>query len=410
MKILNFGSCNIDYVYSLDHVVKVGETETTHKLETFPGGKGLNQSIAVARAGVKIYHAGCVGNDSEILTNILQENGVDISYLKTIDAKNGHAVIQVSSRGENSIFLYPGSNEMITTDFVDTVLDNFNTGDIILLQNEINNLDYIVKKAYQKGMCIILNPSPFNERISKINFSMLSYIVLNEVELSGISGCAELEEGLLYLKSKYPWLKVILTLGENGSVFVNGNQEFRQAAFKVDVVDTTAAGDTFMGYFVAELSMGTEYSRILKIASAASAVTVSRKGAAPSIPNRSEVLSLFDKLKENKTKSKQRLLYEKIETYIENNIKTANIKELSEVLGYSAIYTGNLVKRLTGTPFSKIVLSKRCKMAADMLLNTDLSIHEIINMVGYENESFFRKAFKKKYGITLLAYRKKGVN
>lgn len=410
MKILNFGSCNIDYVYSLDHVVKVGETETTHKLETFPGGKGLNQSIAVARAGVKIYHAGCVGNDSELLTNILQENGVDISYLKTIDAKNGHAVIQVSSRGENSIFLYPGSNEMITTDFVDTVLDNFNAGDIILLQNEINNLDYIVKKAYQKGMCIILNPSPFNERISEINFSMLSYIVLNEVELSGISGCAELEEGLVYLKSKYPWLKVILTLGENGSVFVNGNQEFRQAAFKVDVVDTTAAGDTFMGYFVAELSMGTEYSRILKIASAASAVTVSRKGAAPSIPNRSEVLPLFDKLKENKRKSKQRLLYEKIDTYIENNIKTANIKELSEVLGYSAIYTGNLVKRLTGTPFSKIVLSKRCKMAADMLLNTDFSIHEIINMVGYENESFFRKAFKNKYGITLLAYRKKGVN
>ena len=410
MKILNFGSCNIDYVYSLDHVVKVGETETTHKLETFPGGKGLNQSIAVARAGVKIYHAGCVGNDSEILTDILQENGVDISYLKTVDAKNGHAVIQVSSRGENSIFLYPGSNEMITTDFVDTVLENFSAGDIILLQNEINNLDYIVKKAYQKGMCIILNPSPFNERISEINFSMLSYIVLNEVELSGISGCAELEEGLMYLKNKYPWLKVILTLGENGSVFVNGNQEFRQAAFKVDVVDTTAAGDTFMGYFVAELSMGTEYSQILKIASAASAVTVSRKGAAPSIPNRSEVLSLFDKLKENKTKTKQRLLYEKIDTYIENNIKTANLTELSGILGYSAIYTGNFVKRLTGMPFSKIVLSKRCKMAADMLLNTDLSIHDIINMVGYENESFFRKAFKKKYGKTLLAYRKKGVH
>ena len=410
MKILNFGSCNIDYVYSLDHVVKVGETETTHKLETFPGGKGLNQSIAVARAGVKIYHAGCVGNDSEILTDILQENGVDISYLKTVDAKNGHAVIQVSSRGENSIFLYPGSNEMITTDFVDTVLENFSAGDIILLQNEINNLDYIVKKAYQKGMCIILNPSPFNERISEINFSMLSYIVLNEVELSGISGCAELEEGLMYLKNKYPWLKVVLTLGENGSVFVNGNQEFRQAAFKVDVVDTTAAGDTFMGYFVAELSMGTEYSQILKIASAASAVTVSRKGAAPSIPNRSEVLSLFDKLKENKTKTKQRLLYEKIDTYIENNIKTANLTELSGILGYSAIYTGNFVKRLTGMPFSKIVLSKRCKMAADMLLNTDLSIHDIINMVGYENESFFRKAFKKKYGKTLLAYRKKGVH
>ena len=186
MKILNFGSCNIDYVYSLHHIVKIGETETTHTLETFPGGKGLNQSIAVSRAGAKIYHAGCVGNDSKMLTDILQKNGVDISYLKTVDTKNGHAVIQVSSKGENSIFLYPGSNEMITKEYVDTVLDKFDAGDIIILQNEINNVDYIVEKAYQKGMCIILNPSPFNEKIHKINFNMLSYIVINEVELTEI--------------------------------------------------------------------------------------------------------------------------------------------------------------------------------------------------------------------------------
>ena len=410
MKILNFGSCNIDYVYSLQHIVKIGETETTHTLETFPGGKGLNLSIAVSRAGAKIYHAGCVGNDSKMLTDILQKNGVDISYLKTVDTKNGHAVIQVSSKGENSIFLYPGSNEKITKEYVDTVLDKFDAGDIILLQNEINNVDYIVEKAYQKGMCIVLNPSPFNEKIHAINFNMLSYIVINEVELSEISESTEPEEGLVYLKNKYPELKVILTLGKDGCVFVNANQELRQAAFKVDVVDTTAAGDTFLGYFVAELSKGTDYSQILKIASAASAITVSRKGAAPSIPNKSEVLSLFDKLREIKSNNKNNSLYEQIEGYIEQNIKTANLAELSQILGYSTVYTGGIVKRLTGETFSKAVLSKRCKMAAHMLLSTNFSIHEIIHMVGYENESYFRKAFKKKYGETLSEYRNKRCN
>ena len=195
MKILNFGSCNIDYVYSLDHIVRVGETETTYKLEIFPGGKGLNQSIAAAKAGVKIYHAGCVGCDGNLLTDILSENGIDISYLRKTPEKNGHAIIQVSDKGENSIFLYPGSNEMVSEDYIDAVLENFGSGDIILLQNEISNVDYIVEKAYQKNMCIILNPSPFNEKLDKIDFNKLTYIILNEIEVMEISGCSVPEEG-----------------------------------------------------------------------------------------------------------------------------------------------------------------------------------------------------------------------
>lgn len=410
MKILNFGSCNIDYVYSLDHIVKLGETETTHSLETFPGGKGLNQSIAVARAGAKVYHAGCVGNDGEILTRILRENGVDISQLKTVDAKSGHAVIQVSSKGDNSIFIYPGSNEMVTTDFINSVLDGYDSGDIILLQNEINNVDHIVEVAYRKGMCIILNPSPFNERISAIDFNKLSYIVLNETELNAISGSEDADEGLIFLRNKYPKLKIILTLGENGSVFADEARELRQAAYKVNAIDTTAAGDTFTGYFVAELSRGTEYSQILKTASAASAIAVSRKGAAPSIPSKDELTALMGDLKENTASIKGSHVLRQTELYIEQNIKGAKLEELSEILGYSAVYTGNLVKKLTGETFSSKVLSKRCAIAAQMLLNTELSIHEIINSVGYENESFFRKAFKAKYGKTLSEYRKKGGN
>jgi len=407
MKILNFGSCNIDYVYSLDHIVGIGETETTYKLETFPGGKGLNQSIAVAKAGVKICHAGCVGCDSEILTNILTENDVDISYISKTDEKNGHAIIQVSSEGENSIFLYPGSNEMITKEYIDLVLENFDKDDIILLQNEISNVDYIVEKAYQKQMCIILNPSPFNKKLDKIDFNKLTYIILNEVEAKAISGCDIPEESLIYIKNQYPNLKVMLTLGSNGCIYTDSICEFYQPSFKVDTVDTTAAGDTFTGYFIAELSRGTDYQKILKIASAASAIAVSRKGAAPSIPDRCEVLSSLESLEENRTNSKSDIIRKQIDSYIENN-KNANLEELSAMLGYSAVYTGSLVKKLTGKAFTKAVQAKRCSIAAEKLLNTDLSVEQIIADSGYENESFFRKIFKEKYGKNPSDYRKRG--
>ena len=135
MRILNFGSCNLDFVYTLDHIVRPGETETTYDFKIFPGGKGLNQSIALARAGAKVYHAGCIGNDGEMLSDILSGSGVDITYLEKADIKNGHAVIQVSAKGENSIFLYPGSNEKITKAMIDEVLENFEAEDIIILQN-----------------------------------------------------------------------------------------------------------------------------------------------------------------------------------------------------------------------------------------------------------------------------------
>lgn len=409
MKILNFGSCNIDYVYFLDHIVVAGETETTYSLETFPGGKGLNQSIAVAKAGEKIYHAGCVGYDSNMLTDILSENGIDISYLSKTHNKTGHAIIQVSSEGENSIFLYPGSNEMISKNYIDLVLENFGRDDIVLLQNEISNVDYIVEKAYQKKMCIILNPSPFNEKLDKIDFNKLTYIILNEVEAKAISGCDIPEESLSYIKNKYPTLKVMLTLGSKGCIYTDSLCEFHQSAFKVNAVDTTAAGDTFTGYFVAELSKGTDYQKILKIASAASAIAITRKGAAPSIPDKFEVMSSLERLEENKSNSKWDIMRKQIDSYIEKNIKTANLEELSVILGYSTVYTGSLVKKLTGKSFTKAVRTKRCSIAAERFLNTDLSVEEIIADLGYENESFFRKIFKEMYGKNPLDYRKRGV-
>lgn len=407
IKILNFGSCNIDYVYSLDHIVKEGETETTYNLETFPGGKGLNQSIAVARAGACVYHAGYVGVDGEFLKDILANSGVDVRFMKKLNSKNGHAVIQVSANGENSIFLYPGSNEMFSRDYIDGVLKHFGANDMLLLQNEINDVNYIVEKAHEKAMTIVFNPSPFNQGVKQIDFHKLSYIILNEVEAKAITGFEELETSLKFLKEHYPNLKVMLTLGVNGSILMDGDRRLYQTAYEVETVDTTAAGDTFTGYFVAGIAKDVDFCENLKIASIASAIAVSRKGAAPSIPAADEVFEALKSFKSNKISSKSRALRKQIEQYTVENIKTANLDELAARLGYSAVYTGNLVKKLIGESFTKHLQKKRCEIAADKLLHTELPIEEIIQDVGYENESFFRKIFKEKYGENPLEFRKR---
>ncbi len=294
MKVLNFGSCNFDYVYSVNHIVSPGETETSIKMEIFPGGKGLNQSIAVARAGVEVYHAGCVGEDGKLLLDILQKSNVNTRYLQRVPEKNGHAIIQVTSNGENSIVLYAGSNTMITETLIDSVLGNFETGDILLLQNEINLVPKIAEKAHKKGMFTVLNPSPFNEKIGEVNLGYISCLILNEVEAKGFSGEEETEKILAFFRKKYPHLKIMLTLGKDGCVYADETQQVYHPAFSVQAVDTTAAGDTFTGYFVTGLAYAMRTEDILKMATAASAISVTRNGAAPSVPSMAEVLAFLE--------------------------------------------------------------------------------------------------------------------
>lgn len=406
MKILNFGSCNIDYVYSLNHIVAPGETETSEKLELFPGGKGLNQSIAAAKAGAKIYHAGCIGPDGDILTAVLKQSGVDLTYLAQTESQSGHAIIQVTPQGENSIFIFPGANEKISKSYIDTVLENFQSGDILLLQNEISNVPYIIEKAAKKQMCIILNPSPFHEKLLELDYGKISYLILNEIEAAAISGTNQVEKILQVLQSRYKNLKTVLTLGSKGSVYAGNGVEFHQPAFQVRAVDTTAAGDTFTGYFIAGLALGEEPQKIMKTAAAAAALAVSKKGAAPSIPTKQEVLAALPTLQEHLQNKKSKTLLAKIDTYLTENLKTATLNGLATVLGYSASYTGTLVKVHTGHSFSKALQLKRCWAAAKMLLETDFSVAEIANLTGYENESFFRKIFKEQYGQNPLTFRK----
>lgn len=289
MKILNFGSCNIDYVYAVDHIVTPGETLAANGLSLFPGGKGLNQSIAAARAGADVYHAGCVGADGEMLREILADSGVDVSYLRHVDAQNGHAVIQVSGSGENSIFLYPGSNVMLTKEYVDAVLADFSTGDIVLVQNETNLVGYILEAAHARGMQTVCNPSPFCAELAQMDLNKITYLVLNEIEARGFSGTDDPEESISYFRRRYPHLKVMLTLGKRGCVYADADRTVSHPAFSVKAVDTTAAGDTFTGYFLAALAKKQPYDRAVKTASAAAALAVTKKGAAPSIPTWTEV-------------------------------------------------------------------------------------------------------------------------
>lgn len=293
MKVLNFGSCNIDYVYSLEHIVESGETENAYSLELFAGGKGLNQSVALAKAGAEVFHAGVVGNDGELLIDTLKENGIDVAYIKRTDKPSGHAIIQVDKQGRNSIIVLSGANGMITEEYTDSVLEHFDGNDILLLQNEINGIDRIIDKAYEKKMRIVLNPSPVNSSLDGVDFGKLTYIILNETEIKAISGETDTETALKTLKQRYPRLKIMLTLGCDGCIYSDSEQEVFQPVFAVNAVDTTAAGDTFTGYFISEIINSTDYALALRNSSAASAIAVSRKGASASIPKREEVMSFL---------------------------------------------------------------------------------------------------------------------
>ncbi|MBR6652168.1 MAG: ribokinase, partial [Anaerotignum sp.] len=213
MKVLNIGSLNLDYVYQVDHIVQPGETEASFDMNIFLGGKGINQSMALAKAGVKVYHGGMIGEDGQPFLDACKEYGVNADYIKMIEGKTGHAIIQLDKDAQNSILLYGGANQKLTEDFVDEVLSHFEKGDILLLQNEVNLLPYIVEQAYAKGMQVALNPSPFNEKLREVDLKKISIFLLNEVEGGQITGMTDPDDVLAKMREMFPHAKIVLTLG-----------------------------------------------------------------------------------------------------------------------------------------------------------------------------------------------------
>ena len=289
MKILNFGSLNLDYVYSVDHFVAEGETLASTRLAIFSGGKGLNQSVALARAGADTYHAGCIGHEGDMLTAMLQTAGVDTAFVKTVEIPTGHAIIQVDPNGRNCILLFGGANLCTDPAYVDEVLASFAAGDYLVLQNEISSIDYLISAAKAKGMIVVLNPSPFSPALIEAGLGKVDYLLLNETEGKQLTGHDAPADILNAIRATYPGLKVVLTLGKDGCVYDDGTQRLSHGIYPVKAVDTTAAGDTFTGFFIGAISQGFSPAAAIRRASAASAIAVSRPGAAPSVPTADEV-------------------------------------------------------------------------------------------------------------------------
>jgi len=289
MKVLNFGSLNLDYTYQVPHIVREGETISSNDVQMHLGGKGFNQSVALARAGVPVYHAGLVGEEGLDFYDACQECGIKTDYIKTVTGRCGHTIIQVDDAGQNSIVLFGGANQKNTKEYVDEVLKNFETGDILLLQNEVNELPYIIDQAFAKGMTIVLNPSPMNEIIDECDLGKVSIFVLNETEGQQLTGQTTPTTIVAAMEASFANAKIVLTLGKGGSIFHHGDEELYQAAFDVDTVDTTAAGDTFTGYLIAGILKKQPMRDVLVNASKAAALAVQKQGAAQSIPFMSEV-------------------------------------------------------------------------------------------------------------------------
>ena len=291
-RIVVFGSLNIDTVYSVDHIVRPGETISSYSVMKNPGGKGLNQASAIARTGLPVFMAGKIGKDGEMLCSVLSSFSVDTSLISVDqNGATGNAMIQVSKEGENSIVLFSGTNGMIDEEYIDYVLSHFDEGDVLVLQNEINMLSSIIGKARARGMYIVFNPAPFDSSVLSLPLSSVDLLVVNEIEGAGLSSVESLDHKAVMeeLERRFGESEIIMTMGKEGAMYCGKGERHYVPAKAVEAVDTTAAGDTFIGYYIASREKGFIVPEALEYATKASAITVSRKGAAISVPEGWEV-------------------------------------------------------------------------------------------------------------------------
>lgn len=287
MQVLNIGSLNIDIVYRVPHIVQPGETLSSYSVSKHAGGKGLNQSIALARAGVEVAHAGAIGRDGMFLKELLEKEKVDCSEIAVLENEpTGCAVIQVADDGENSIILLHGANFEITPDMIGNALRKMPEKSIVLLQNEISSLKECIEIAAGMNMRIFFNSSPMDKTISDLPLELIDTFLVNENESSELKKSAG---------KRIVGCNILTTFGTAGAEYRGCDGEFIRvpAAKASNAVDTTGAGDTFTGFFIASMVQGKAPEEALKTAAAAAAVSVTRHGAAESIPYQHELKDLL---------------------------------------------------------------------------------------------------------------------
>ncbi len=285
MKILNFGSINKDFFYSVNDFVRPGETISSNRYDIKIGGKGLNQSVGISKAGAKVYHAGIINKEDTFIIDKLKSWKINCDNILLSDNPTGHAIIQVNKKGENSIIIHGGANHDFNLKSIKSILSKFETGDVLLLQNEINNIDEIIDRAHYKKMKIIFNPAPFNNDILKYDLNKINTLILNQSEGEGLSNEKIPDKILKVLNNNFKNTEIILTLGEKGSLYSYKDELIKIRAHDVKTVDTTGAGDTFIGYYVAGFASKMNKKDNLNRASEAAALTTIKLGGAESIPS-----------------------------------------------------------------------------------------------------------------------------
>ncbi|MCY4093675.1 MAG: ribokinase [Gammaproteobacteria bacterium] len=289
-KLVNLGSLGIDHVYGVDHITTAGETISSFSHDVFPGGKGSNQSIAAAKAGADVVHIGCIGPDGDMLLDVLREVDVDVEHVRVGEIATQQAVIQVDRQGQNAIVIFGGANHTINQHDRNIALSKFEQGDWLLLQNEVNDLERILDQAGERNVSVAFNVAPVDGREKGYDYSRVGLLIVNEVEAASLAGEADPNCAFDILTSRFPEMIVLLTLGRDGGIYGGGKYpRVVYQAHEVDAVDETAAGDTFIGYFMAEWLRSQDLAKAVEDASAAGAIAVTRPGAAASIPSRTEV-------------------------------------------------------------------------------------------------------------------------
>ncbi|SFH73607.1 ribokinase [Modicisalibacter xianhensis] len=291
----NYGSVNIDHVYRVPHLVRPGETLSSHGYRQVLGGKGANQSLAIARAGGKVVHWGRLGQGDRWALETLSSAGVNISHIELTADASGHAIIQVDDHGENAIIIHPGANHGFTDAQQRALASSVVTDDWLLLQNECNALGKMMTLAADRSMRIAFNPAPMNAGVLRLPLEACQLLFLNRGEAAALVGQddhASAQVLVEALRARLPLVEIVLTLGSEGVCYVHGETQYRLSAHHVTPKDTTAAGDTFIGYFMAARQNDADLIEALRLASAAAALCVQREGAAPSIPVLSEVLDV----------------------------------------------------------------------------------------------------------------------
>ncbi|MCZ4280199.1 ribokinase [Kiloniella laminariae] len=293
--IINVGSINVDHVYRVPYFVKPGETLPTISYQRVLGGKGANQSVALARAGEKVRHVGAIGEDHRWILDELSKAAVAVDDITVADVPTGHALIQVDDNAENCILLYPGANHALALDDIGGIFKTAEPDSWVLFQNEMPNLGEMIVLAKAAGAKVAVNPAPFDTAARDIPFDKIDLLIVNDIEAEELA--ASLPGGDEQALTRLCPL-VIITRGTKGAICHSAGENIEVPAFVVEAVDTTGAGDTFVGYILSSLASGMNIANAMQRASAASALAVTKPGASVAIPTSAEVQAFIDKQNE----------------------------------------------------------------------------------------------------------------